>query len=237
MRAVTSGIKLLALGLVAAAASGCVSADRSALYDRDEPEQRLASMVDGVVARVDERSQVVVLDTGQMYRGSGDRAILVNGQPMRLASVTPGTRVTIVSGSPVVYQNGQYVTVPPGTATVTTPGTVVTPAPGTVVTPAPGTVAAPAPGTVVTPAPGTVVAAPPAGTVVAAPPGAVAVPSNVVRMHGRVVDVETNGNVKVRLPDGNAFELRPPAGTVYRKGDPVTIDMTFGAPAPSALPR
>jgi len=221
MRAVTSGIKLLALGLVAAAASGCVSADRSALYDRDEPEQRLASMVDGVVARVDERSQVVVLDNGQMYRVSGDRAILVNGQPMRLATVQPGTRVTIVSGSPVVYQNGQYVTVAPGTATVTTPGTVV----------------APAPGTVVTPAPGTVVAAPPAGTVVAAPPGAVAVPSNVVRMHGRVVDVETNGNVKVRLPDGNAFELRPPAGTVYRKGDPVTIDMTFGAPAPSALPR
>jgi len=53
-------------------------------------------------------------------------------------------------------------------------------------------------------------------------------------MHGRVIDVENNGNVKVRLSDGNVFELRPPAGTVYRKGDPVTIDMTFGA---SALPR
>jgi hypothetical protein len=228
MRPGRSAIRLLALGLVAAAASGCVSSERSALYDRDEPEQRLASMVDGVVARVDERSQVVVLDNGQMYRVSGDRAILVNGQPVRLARVQPGTRVTIVSGSPVVYQNGQYVAVAPGTATVTTPGTVVA---------APGTVVTPAPGTVVAPAPGTVVAAPPAGTVVAAPPAAVAVPSNVVRMHGRVVDVESNGDVKVRLPDGNSFELRPPAGTVYRKGDPVTIDMTFGAPAPSALPR
>jgi hypothetical protein len=56
-------------------------------------------------------------------------------------------------------------------------------------------------------------------------------------MHGRVTDIEGNGNVKVRLPDGNAFEIRPPMGTVARKGDPVTIDMTFGAPAPSALPR
>ncbi len=43
--------------------------------------------------------------------------------------------------------------------------------------------------------------------------------------------------MKVRLPDGNAFEFRPPAGTVLRKGDSVAIDMTFGAPAPSALPR
>ncbi len=43
--------------------------------------------------------------------------------------------------------------------------------------------------------------------------------------------------MKVRLLDGNAFEFRPPAGTVLRKGDSVAIDMTFGAPAPSALPR
>jgi hypothetical protein len=72
----------------------------------------------------------------------------------------------------------------------------------------------------------------PAGSVVAAPLNA-----SVVRMHGQVTDIGRNGNVKVRLPDGNAFEFRPPAGTVTRKGDPVTIDMTFGAPAPSALPR
>jgi hypothetical protein len=55
-------------------------------------------------------------------------------------------------------------------------------------------------------------------------------------MFGRVTDVEGNGNVKVRLTDGNAFEFRPPVGTVVRKGDPVVIDFTFGA-TPSASPR
>jgi hypothetical protein len=217
---------VLAVALAVTAAGGCASTERSVVYDRDEPAQRLASMVDGVVARVDERAQVVVLDNGQMYRVAGDQAIVVNGQPVRLTSVRPGTRVTIVSGSPVVYQNGQYVSAPPATATVTTPGAVV---------------AAPPPGAVVTAPPaGTVVTPPPAGTVVAAPPASVAVPAatgSSVRLYGRVVDVETNGNVKIRLPDGNAFELRPPAGTVYRKDDPVTIDLTFGAPVPSALPR
>jgi hypothetical protein len=71
----------------------------------------------------------------------------------------------------------------------------------------------------------------PAGTVVAAAPAA-----SPLRMYGRVTDVEGNGNVKVRLPAGNAFEFRPPVGTVVRKGDPVAIDFTFGA-TPSASPR
>jgi hypothetical protein len=241
MRAGKTAITMLVIGLVAALASGCASTERSVLYDRDEPAQRLASMVDGIVARVDQPAQVVVLDTGQMYRVSSDQAIVVRGQPVRLANVQPGTRVSIVSGTPVVYQNGQYVSAPPATATVSTPGTAVTTTPsGTIVTPAPGpVVAAPPAGTVVAPPPGAIVTSPP-GTVVASPPAVVTGPaatSSVVRMYGQVVDVERNGNVKIRLPDGNAFELRPPAGAVYRKGDPVTIDMTFGAPAPSALPR
>jgi hypothetical protein len=116
----------------------------------------------------------------------------------------------------VIYQNGQYVAVTPGSSTV-----VAVP-PGTVV-------AAPPAGTVMT--------APPAGTVVAAPAAVVVATGNTLRLQGRVADVESNGNVKVRLPDGNAFEFRPPAGTIARKDDLVTIDMTFGAPAPSALPR
>jgi hypothetical protein len=210
------GIKLLVVGLVGVVASGCVSAERSVMYDRDEPEQRLASMVDGIVARVDESQRVVVLDNGQMYRVSGDRALIVNGQPMVLSRVQPGTRVSIVSGTPVIHQNGQYVAVTPGSSTV-----VAVP-PGTVV-------AAPPAGTVMT--------APPAGTVVAAPAAVVVATGNTLRLQGRVADVESNGNVKVRLPDGNAFEFRPPAGTIARKDDLVTIDMTFGAPAPSALPR
>ena len=200
---------VVAMGLAAGGVGGCASTERSVMYDRDEPEQRLASMVDGIVARVDEPQRVIVLDNGQMYRVSGDRAILVNGQPAVLARVQPGTRVSIVSGTPVIYQNGQYVAVAPGSTVVTAP-------------------------------PGAVVAAPPAGTVVTAPPATVAAPvatGSAIRMYGRVSDIETNGNMKVRLPDGNAFQFRPPAGTVARKGDPVTIDMTFGGPAPSALPR
>jgi hypothetical protein len=213
---------VVAVGLVVVVGGvgGCVSAERSVMYDRDEPEQRLASMVDGVVARVDEPQQVVVLDDGRTYRVSGERALVVNGQPVLLGGVRPGTRVTIVSGTPVVYQNGQYVAVTPGSSAVVTP---------------------PATGTVTAPPAGTVVAAPPAGTVVTAPPGTIVAipggPGSALRMHGRVADVEANGNVKVRLPDGNAFEFRPPAGTVARKDDPVTIDMRFGAPEPSALPR
>jgi hypothetical protein len=202
-------------GVIAALAlvgvSGCADTTRSVQYNRDEPSERLAGMnaAAGTVVRVDEPQRVIVLDNGQMYRVVGDQAILVNGQPVMLSRVQPGTPVTIVSGTPVVYQNGQYVTV--------------------------------APGTVVAPPAGTVVTAPPAGTVVAAPPGTVVTPQPVstsaIRMYGRVTDIERNGNVKVRLSDGNAFEFRPPAGTVLRKGDPVTMDFMIGTAAPSALPR
>jgi hypothetical protein len=231
------GSLLLAVGLLAAGASGCATTD-SVVYDRDVPEQRLASMADGVVMRVDEPNRIVILDNGRMYRVAGDRAILVNGQPVVLGTVRPGQRVTIVSGTPVIYQDGQYVTTstpPPATATVRTPGPTAAPPPGAVV-PAP-----PAGTVVAAPPPGTVVTAPPGGTVVTAPPGAViAVPGaggSTIRMHGRVADVEGDGNVKVRLSDGSAFEFRPPAGTAVRKDDAVMIDMTFGAAAPSALPR
>jgi hypothetical protein len=179
--------------IVGIAAAGCATSP-SAYRDRDEPINRTTGTGQeyrGTVLRVDEPQRVVVLDNGQMYR-VGEQ-VIVNGQPVTLGRVQPGTPVTIVSGTPVVYQNGQYVAVAPGS---------------------------------------TAVVATPAGSVVAAPLNA-----SVVRMHGQVTDIGRNGNVKVRLPDGNAFEFRPPAGTVTRKGDPVTIDMTFGAPAPSALPR
>lgn len=170
----------------AAMVAGCATSP-SAYRNRDEPINRTtaADPLRGTVLRVDEPQRVVVLDDGRMYRVTDEQAVIVNGQPMVLGRVQPGTPVTIVAGTPVVYQNGQYVAVAPGSTTVVT---------------VPDT-------------------------------------GRVLRMHGRVTDIEGNGNVKVRLPDGNAFEFRPPMGTVARKGDPVTIDMTFGAPAPSALPR
>jgi hypothetical protein len=187
----------VALGLAAVVALGGCAASPSAYLDRDEPINRTTGAGQeyrGTVVRVDEPQQVVVLDNGQMYRVSGDRAVLVNGQPVVLNRVQPGTPVTVI-GTPVVYQNGQYIAAP-GSAVVTSPqGSVVTV---------------------------------PAGTTVAATP---------VRLVGRVSDIDRDGTVKIRLTDGNSFEFRAPAGSVWRRGDPVTIDMVAGAPAPSALPR
>lgn len=140
-------------------------------------------------------------------------------EPQRVVVLDDGRMYRIADGQAVMV-NGQPVVlerVQPGTPVTIVSGTPVVYQNGRYVAAAPGSTA--------------VVAAPP-GTVVAAP-----VSSSLVRMQGHVTDVERNGNVKVRLPDGNAFEFRPPAGTIARKGDPVTIDMTFGAPAPSALPR
>ena len=111
--------------------------------------------------------------------------------------------------------------VPPGTPVTIVSGTPVVYQNGQYVAVPAGTVAVPA-GTVAVPVTTTVVTAP---------------TSNVVRMYGRVSDIDRNGNVRVRMPDGNAFDFRAPAGTVLRKGDTVAIDMTFGATAPSALPR
>lgn len=67
-------------------------------------------------------------------------------------------------------------------------------------------------------------------TTAATPPA-----GSAVRIYGRVVDVDRN-EIKIRTQDGHAFEVRMPAGTVVRKGDPVTVDMAFGG-APAASPR
>jgi hypothetical protein len=187
MRSVTSAI----VGVALAAGLAACATPQGAYLNKDEPENRLLSSQmgwTGRVARVDQPQQVIVLDNGQMYR-VGDNTVYVNGQPMALTSVPPGSTVTIRSGTPVYYQNGQYVAVAPGTVVA-----------------APGTVSA---------APGTVVTTP-------------------ARVYGRVVDVDGN-EIKVRTPDGHAFEMRVPAGTVIRKGDPVMIEM--GAGAPAASPR
>ena len=183
MRSMKAG----SLGLVVAAGvAGCAvtepSYEPTGAMPVTRPTVNRTAPIEGTVARVDQPQQVIVLDNGQMYRIAGNQTVLVDGQPVLISSLQPGTRVSL-AGTPVLYQNGQYVTVP-------------------------------------------------AGTVVAAVPVAAAP----VRMFGRVTDIEGNGNVKVRLTDGNAFEFRPPVGTVVRKGDPVVIDFTFGA-SPSASPR
>jgi len=165
----------------------------------------------GTVTRVDDTQQVIVLENGQMYRVAGGNAVYVDGRPVAFSTVRPGSRVTIVNGTPVVYQNGQYVVVQQPTSGAVAPGGVLTSPPTAVVTPAPP------------------------ATVVTAPPGSVAVAPGTLRMNGRVTDVDRK-EIRVKLDNGESFEFKPPAGMVFRKGDPVTIDMSVGG-APSALPR
>jgi hypothetical protein len=198
---------LVVVSVALGAVSGCAWRSGTG-YSEEMPSQRMTGMeTNAKVTRVDQPQQVIVLDNGQMYRVSGPNAVYVDGRPVALDTVQPGSTVTIVSGTPVYYQNGQYVTTAPSGAVapsgVLTPSTVV-PAPGPVVV-----------------APGTAVATAPAGSM--------------VRIYGRVVDVDRD-EIKIRTQDGRAFEVRMPAGTVVHKGDPVTVDMTFGA-APSASPR
>ncbi|HET7341917.1 MAG TPA: hypothetical protein VFL90_10665 [Methylomirabilota bacterium] len=137
MRAVTTAI----VGVALAAALAACATPQGAYLNKDEPENRLLSSQmgwTGRVARVDQPQQVIVLDNGQMYR-IGDNPVYVNGQPVALNAVQPGSTVVITSATPVYYQNGQYVAVSP----VPAPGPVVaapsavTTAPGTTVTTAP----------------------------------------------------------------------------------------------------
>jgi hypothetical protein len=153
---------------------------------------------------------------GQQYYGNVARVdeaqqvvVLDNGQIYRIA---PGNQSILVNGRPAMLsglQPGMPVTIVNGTPVAYQNGQYVTVPAGTVVT------------TPVVAAPGT--------TVVTAP--------NVMRLYGRVTDVDRDGTVRVKLPAGDSFEFRPPAGTVVRKGDTIAIDMTVGAVQPSALPR
>lgn len=169
----------------------------------------------GVVVRTDPTAHVVVLDDGRMYRVTPNTVFVVENRATPFAALRPGQRVIVQSGEVVVVRDGQYVALAPAPS-----ASVVTQTPGsTVITQAPP---APPPATVVTPAPVTVS---PAG----------------VRqtIYGRVDEVERNGEVTIRT-EADTFEvkLNPDAMRHLRKGDTVTIDLTFTPPgAPSALPR
>ena len=208
MRSVIVGTACL---VAMAGLAGC--ATRSGVgYSEELPSHRMTGMEpNGTVTRVDDTQQVIVLENGQMYRVAGSNAVYVDGRPVAFRTVQPGSRVTIVNGTPVVYQNGQYVVVQQPTSGAVAPGGVLTSPPTAVVTPAPP------------------------ATVVTAPPGSVAVAPGTLRMNGRVTDVDRK-EIRVKLDNGESFEFKPPAGMVFRKGDPVTIDMSVGG-APSALPR
>ena len=145
--------------------------------------------------------------------------ILDNGQMYRVT----GPDAVYIDGRPVALT-----TVQPGNTVVIRSGTPVYYQNGQYVVVQPGTSGAVAPGGTLTSSPPAAVVTSPGTTVVTTAPGT-------FRMTGRVVDVDRN-EVKVRLDNGKSFEFRPPAGMIFRKGDPVTIDTVVGG-SPSALPR
>ncbi|HEX6212712.1 MAG TPA: hypothetical protein VF136_18170 [Methylomirabilota bacterium] len=133
----------------------------------------------------------------------------------RMYRVTPRT-VLVVDNQPA-----QIATLRPGQRVVIQAGEVVALHDGQYVTMSPPTV--------VTQAPSVVAQAP-----------TTAVPAGVRQtIHGRVEEVERNGEVTIRT-EGDAFEvkLNPDAMRHLRKGDTVTIDLAFTPPgAPAASPR
>lgn len=63
----------------------------------------------GVVARVDDRHNVAILDDGCMLRATPATVIMAAGKPATVSSLRPGTIVVIRSAEPVVLSGGQYV--------------------------------------------------------------------------------------------------------------------------------
>lgn len=63
----------------------------------------------GVVARVDDRHGVVILDDGRMVRATPATVIVANEKLATLSSLQPGAKVVIRSADPVVFRSGQYV--------------------------------------------------------------------------------------------------------------------------------
>jgi preprotein translocase subunit YajC len=167
-----------------------------------------AQSIEGTVVRIDPQSRVAMLEDGRMYRVTPSTVLVVDNRPAQIATLQPGQRVVIQSGEVVALRDGQYVAVNPA------PG-AITQAPPTVITQAP-------PPAVVTQAPAT------------------AVPAGVRQtIHGRVDEVERNGEVKIRT-EADTFEvkLNPDVMRHLKKGDTVTIDLTFSPPgAPAASPR
>lgn len=187
----------------------------------------------GIVERIDDTGQVIVLQGGRMYRVTPSTVLYVNNQPVAFSGVRPGQTIVVRSGQPVVYQDGHYVVVSPGSSTVVTPGGSVATPGGTVTTPS-GTVTA-APGGAVSTTPGaTVTTAPGSNTVVVTAPGSGTLRQTV---YGQVSDVDSD-EVQIKTDKGK-FEVRMPPGmsSQIREGDNVQIDLTYSATSPSAFPR
>jgi hypothetical protein len=121
--------------------------------------------VTGTVVQVDPSRQVIVLDGGRTLQITGDSRIMVDGRPVILQNVQPGSTITVVSG-----------------------------------------------------------VQPPAREVVSF----------------EITDVDADGELTLRAPDGDEFEMRvsPAMASRLKRGDTLQVEISGpGAPYPAASPR
>ena len=65
----------------------------------------------GVVARVDTRYNVVILEDGRMLRATPATVIMAGGVPSTVGALQPGSAVVISNAERVAFRNGQYVAI------------------------------------------------------------------------------------------------------------------------------
>lgn len=65
----------------------------------------------GVVARVDTRHNVVILQDGRMLRATPATVIMAGGVPSTVGALQPGSAVVVRNAERVVFRNGQYVVI------------------------------------------------------------------------------------------------------------------------------
>jgi hypothetical protein len=121
--------------------------------------------VTGTVVQVDPSRQVIVLDGGRTLQVTGDSQITVDGRPVVLQNVQPGSTITVVSSSQL-----------------------------------------------------------PAREIVSF----------------EITDVDRDGELTLRAPDGDEFEMRvsPAMASRLKRGDTLQVEITGpGAPYPAASPR
>lgn len=80
----------------------------------------------GVVAHVDARHNVVILEDGRMFGVTPATVIMSGGAPTKMSALQPGTVVVVRSAEPVVLRDGQYVRISGSPAARTPAGAVRT---------------------------------------------------------------------------------------------------------------
>jgi hypothetical protein len=141
----------------------------------------MAEPVAGTVVRVDPGSRVLVFDDGRMWQVAGTETIIVDGTPVTIETIRPGSRVSVSNAQLVQLRDGRYVVV------------------------------------------------------------AAAAPTGVRQtVYGTVTDVDRDGQVTIKTPEGREFDVRiaPNVAAGVKKNDSVRMDLIFGpaGSVPAASP-